>query len=84
MSNPKLMLLDEKSLGLTPIILDKLYAALRKIKETDITILFVEQNVRRIRYSPPFIKASLRCRSLSGGSVESSFGQSFRLTGREG
>lgn len=47
MSNPKLMLLDEMSLGLAPIILDKLYSALRKIRERGITILFVEQNVRR-------------------------------------
>jgi len=47
MSDPKLMLLDEMSLGLAPIVLDELYKALREIRERGITILFVEQNVRR-------------------------------------
>jgi len=47
MADPKLMLLDEMSLGLAPIILDELYRALREIKERGLTILFVEQNVRR-------------------------------------
>jgi branched-chain amino acid transport system ATP-binding protein len=47
MSDPKLMLLDEMSLGLAPIILDKLYRAIKQIRERGITILFVEQNVRR-------------------------------------
>jgi branched-chain amino acid transport system ATP-binding protein len=47
MSNPKLMLLDEMSLGLAPILVNELYKALRKIIERGITILFVEQNVRR-------------------------------------
>ncbi len=47
MADPKLMLLDEISLGLAPIVLDKLYRALREIRERGITILFVEQNVRR-------------------------------------
>jgi len=47
MSDPKLLLLDEMSLGLAPIVLNDLYKALRKIRERGITILFVEQNVRR-------------------------------------
>lgn len=47
MSDPKLMLLDEMSLGLAPIILTELYKALREISERQITVLFVEQNVRR-------------------------------------
>ena len=47
MSNPKLMLLDEMSLGLAPIVINSVYKALRKIRERGITILFVEQNVRR-------------------------------------
>ena len=47
MSDPKLMLLDEISLGLAPIIIDELYKALREIRAMGITILFVEQNVRR-------------------------------------
>jgi branched-chain amino acid transport system ATP-binding protein len=47
MSDPKLMLLDEISLGLAPIVLDELYKALREIRARGITILFVEQNVKR-------------------------------------
>jgi branched-chain amino acid transport system ATP-binding protein len=47
MSNPKLMLLDEMSLGLAPMLVIELYRVLRKIRERGITILFVEQNVRR-------------------------------------
>jgi branched-chain amino acid transport system ATP-binding protein len=47
MSAPKLMLLDEMSLGLAPIVINQVYAALRKIREKGITILLVEQNVKR-------------------------------------
>jgi branched-chain amino acid transport system ATP-binding protein len=47
MADPKLMLLDEISLGLAPIIITSLYKALQEIRERGITILFVEQNVRR-------------------------------------
>jgi branched-chain amino acid transport system ATP-binding protein len=47
MSNPQLMLLDEMSLGLAPIIIGKVYRALREIRKRGITVLFVEQSVRR-------------------------------------
>ena len=47
MSDPKLMLLDEMSLGFAPIVLNDLYKALREIRARGITILLVEQNVRR-------------------------------------
>ena len=47
MSSPKLMLLDEMSLGLAPIVIGKVYKALRKIRKKGITILFIEQSVRR-------------------------------------
>ncbi len=47
MSSPKLMLLDEMSLGLAPIVIGKVYKALREIRKRGITILFVEQSVRR-------------------------------------
>jgi branched-chain amino acid transport system ATP-binding protein len=47
MADPKLMLLDEMSLGLAPIIINRLYKALQEIRERGITILFVEQNVKR-------------------------------------
>jgi branched-chain amino acid transport system ATP-binding protein len=47
MSDPKLILLDEMSLGLAPILINELYRILREIRDRGITILFVEQNVRR-------------------------------------
>jgi branched-chain amino acid transport system ATP-binding protein len=47
MADPKLMLLDEMSLGLAPIIVNELFRALKEIRQTGLTILFVEQNVRR-------------------------------------
>jgi branched-chain amino acid transport system ATP-binding protein len=47
MANPKIILLDEMSLGLAPIVINELYRALGEIRERGITILFVEQNVRR-------------------------------------
>jgi branched-chain amino acid transport system ATP-binding protein len=47
MSDPKLILLDEISLGLAPLIVNELYRVLKEIRKKSITILFVEQNVRR-------------------------------------
>jgi branched-chain amino acid transport system ATP-binding protein len=47
MANPKLMLIDELSLGLAPIVINEIFKVLRKIKERGITIFFVEQNVKR-------------------------------------
>ncbi len=47
MSDPKLILIDEMSLGLAPILVNEIYRTLREIRDQGITILFVEQNVRR-------------------------------------
>lgn len=47
MADPQLMLIDEMSLGLAPIVMDELFKALKEIGERGITLLFVEQNVRR-------------------------------------
>jgi branched-chain amino acid transport system ATP-binding protein len=47
MADPKMMLIDEMSLGLAPIVINELFRALKEIRERGITILFVEQNVRR-------------------------------------
>jgi branched-chain amino acid transport system ATP-binding protein len=44
MSNPKVLLLDEPSLGLSPIIASKIFKIIREISEEGITILLVEQN----------------------------------------
>lgn len=47
MSDPEVLLLDEISLGLAPLVINALYEALRKIREKGISILFVEQNVKK-------------------------------------
>jgi branched-chain amino acid transport system ATP-binding protein len=47
MSNPKLLMCDELSLGLAPIIIGQIYATLTKIKEHGTTLLLVEQDIRQ-------------------------------------
>ncbi|NMC33564.1 MAG: ABC transporter ATP-binding protein [Veillonellaceae bacterium] len=46
MSNPKLLMLDEPSLGIAPKVVMQIFDMLRNIKEHGKTILLVEQNVR--------------------------------------
>ncbi len=46
MSNPKLLILDEPSLGLAPILVGKVLDTLRRINEEGVTVLLVEQNIR--------------------------------------
>jgi branched-chain amino acid transport system ATP-binding protein len=46
MSNPKLLILDEPSLGLAPIIVEKVLDTLEMINDDGVTILLVEQNIR--------------------------------------
>jgi branched-chain amino acid transport system ATP-binding protein len=45
MANPRLLLLDEVSLGLAPIIIKQLYQALPDIRSDGTTVLLVEQNI---------------------------------------
>jgi branched-chain amino acid transport system ATP-binding protein len=45
MAKPKLLLLDEPSLGLSPLIVKDMFAAIKKINAAGMTILLVEQNV---------------------------------------
>jgi branched-chain amino acid transport system ATP-binding protein len=46
MSHPKLLLLDEPSMGLSPIMVEKIFEVIRKVSSEGITILLVEQNAR--------------------------------------
>jgi branched-chain amino acid transport system ATP-binding protein len=46
MSNPELLILDEPSLGLAPIIVAKVLDTLRQINEEGVAVLLVEQNIR--------------------------------------
>jgi len=47
MSQPELLLLDEPFLGVAPIIVDEVMAALRQISDEGLTCLLVEQNIHR-------------------------------------
>jgi branched-chain amino acid transport system ATP-binding protein len=46
MSNPEILMLDEPSLGLAPILVDEVLDTVARLKKEGITILLVEQNVR--------------------------------------
>jgi branched-chain amino acid transport system ATP-binding protein len=46
MSNPRILMLDEPSLGLAPILVDEVLDTVRRLKKEGMTILLVEQNVR--------------------------------------
>lgn len=47
MSHPRILLLDEPSMGLAPIIVNQIYELIQKIKDSGITILLVEQNAKK-------------------------------------
>ena len=47
MAHPKLLLLDEPSMGLAPIIVQDIFRRLRELNEGGLTIFLVEQNVRQ-------------------------------------
>ena len=44
MAQPKLLLLDEPSMGIAPILVDRIYETIRQINEQGTTILLVEQS----------------------------------------
>ncbi|MDR2990971.1 MAG: ABC transporter ATP-binding protein, partial [Burkholderiaceae bacterium] len=46
MSQPRLLLLDEPSMGLSPIMVDKIFEVVRDISAQGVTVLLVEQNAR--------------------------------------
>jgi len=45
MSDPELLMIDELSLGLAPVVVQQLFGTLRQLKDSGLTILLVEQNV---------------------------------------
>lgn len=48
MSKPKLLLMDEPSAGLAPVIVDQVFDLVRRIRQEGFTVLIVEQNVRQV------------------------------------
>jgi branched-chain amino acid transport system ATP-binding protein len=47
MAKPRLLLLDEPSLGLAPMLVNRIFSVISRLKETGVTILLVEQNARK-------------------------------------
>ena len=48
MSDPKLLLLDEPSAGLAPVVVQQVFDLVRRIREIGLTVLIVEQNVQQV------------------------------------
>jgi branched-chain amino acid transport system ATP-binding protein len=48
MSGPKLVLLDEPSMGLAPVIVAQVFDLVRRLRDEGYTVLIVEQNVRQV------------------------------------
>jgi branched-chain amino acid transport system ATP-binding protein len=46
MALPKLIMFDEPSLGLAPILVAEIFKIIKRIKEEDVTVLIVEQNTK--------------------------------------
>ena len=46
MSKPRLIMLDEPSMGLAPLLISQIFSIIRELKDTGVTILLVEQNAR--------------------------------------
>jgi branched-chain amino acid transport system ATP-binding protein len=76
MSSPRLMLLDEPSLGLAPIVVDRVFELIVGLHERGVTLLIVEQNVHRA------LEIADRGYVLSNGTVALE-GSGERLRARE-
>ncbi len=63
MSNAKLLLMDEPSLGLAPIVVKEVFKVIKRLKERGVTILLVEQNARKA------LEVADRCYVLETGRV---------------
>jgi branched-chain amino acid transport system ATP-binding protein len=48
MSEPKMLLLDEPSAGLAPVVVQQVFALVERIRASGLTVLIVEQNVRQV------------------------------------
>jgi branched-chain amino acid transport system ATP-binding protein len=63
MAEPKLLILDEPSLGLSPLLVEGLFALVRRINAEGIAVLLVEQNVVQC------LEVARRAYILEGGTV---------------
>jgi branched-chain amino acid transport system ATP-binding protein len=66
MSDPRLLLLDEPSAGLAPVIVQQVFELVRRIRAGGLTVLIVEQNVRQV------LRVVDRAYLLEAGSIRTS------------
>ena len=66
MSGPKLLLLDEPSAGLAPVVVQSIFEAVRQMRAEGYTVLIVEQNIRQV------LKVANRAYLLETGRIKSS------------
>ena len=66
MSDPKILLMDEPSAGLAPVIVQQVFELVRRIRESGLTVLIVEQNVQQV------LKVVDRAYLLEAGSIRMS------------
>lgn len=64
MAEPRLMILDEPSLGLSPLLVEEMFALIRQLKDQGLSILLVEQNVGQA------LEVADRAYVLENGSIE--------------
>ena len=76
MSNPKMLLMDEPSAGLAPVIVQQVFELVQQIREKGFTVLIVEQNIRQV------LKVVNRAYLLEVGSIKAS-GSASELLGSE-
>ena len=71
MSNPSLLLLDEVSLGLAPVVVEQIYAALPTITSAGTTVLVVEQDVNQALKVADRVQCMLEGRTVLEGTAGS-------------
>jgi branched-chain amino acid transport system ATP-binding protein len=70
MTNPKLLICDELSLGLAPVAIESIYAALREIAASGVMLIVIEQDVRRCLEIADWVYVLLRGRLSYQGSPD--------------
>jgi branched-chain amino acid transport system ATP-binding protein len=76
MSSPKMLLMDEPSAGLAPVIVQQVFRLVQQIRQKGFTVLIVEQNIQQV------LKVVNRAYLLEVGSIKAS-GTSAELLGSE-
>ena len=76
MSSPKLLLLDEPSAGLAPVVVQQVFELVRRIRASGLTVLIVEQNVQQV------LRIVDRAYLLEAGSIRAS-GTSAEVMGTD-